>query len=168
MNNDLFKILKELKEIKPSADYSKKSKKLLLLEIKAGKRYGFKFGDILTSFYSRKFILSTVSAIVLLLIISGGIYYIKNQANESDLIVKASEVNASIQVKLNEIQYLIKNPNNNFDAGKIIVIQSLLQRAADDLRAAVSSNSQDLNQSLEKIKAVQEILNQIDASPINK
>jgi len=168
MNNDLFKILKELKEIRPNTDYSKRSRKMLLLEIEPEKGYRFKFGDILTNIYSHKFILSTVSAIVLLLIISGGVFYIKNQTNESDLVAKASEANASIQVKLNQIQYLIKNPDNNFDAAKIVAIQALLQRAADDLRAAVSSNSQDLNQSLEKIKAVQEMLDQIGTSSINK
>ncbi len=172
MNQDLFKILKELKQIQPDLDYSKKSKNLLLLEIEANKRQiiteeilpQLKLADFFRHFYAKKFVLGMASAIVLLLIISGGVYYFKNQANENDLVAKASEANASIQVKLNEIQYLIENPNNHLDTSQIVAIQALLRRAADELKAAVSSNSQDLNKSLDKIKTVQEMLNQLNIS----
>jgi len=161
MKKDLFKILKGLKEIQPDADYSHKSKVLLMSQIGMNEKRGLSY------FSYRRFFIAVSSAVVLLLIISGGVLYIKNQSNQSDLVAKASEANASIQVKLNEIQYLIKNPSQ-LDAGQIVAISALLQRAADDLKAAVSSNAQDLNESLEKIKTVQEMLYQLDISTENK
>lgn len=160
MDNNLFKIFKELKEIQPDADYSHKSKTLLLSEIGANKRR-VSLADIFSSFYSNKLALGVASSVVLLLIISGGVYYIKNQLNQNDLVVKASETNASIQVKLNEIQYLLEN-HASIDANQISAIKAMLQNSADDLKAALSSKPEELDKSLQKLKAAEEMLYQID------
>lgn len=165
MRQDLLKNFKELKEIRPEADYFKRSRVLILAEIEASKKY------VRVGFFARKFVWGVAIAAVLLLVISGGTYsYIKNQSDQNDLVAKASEANASIQVKLNEIQYLIKNQNQNgigLNINQVLTIQVLLQKASEDLKAAVSSNSQDLNQSFEKIKQVQEMLYQMDLSAGN-
>jgi len=156
MKQNLFKILKDLKEIQPEADFSHKSKVLLMSQIGTANEK--------PNFFYNKLFLAVSSAVVLVLIFFGGVFYISRQSNQSDLVAKASEANASIQVKLNEIQYLIKNSEHQLDSGQIVAMSALLQRAADDLKAAVSSNAQDLGQSLEKIKMVQEMLYQLDIS----
>jgi len=166
MGNNLFKIFKELKEIRPDADYSHKSKILLLSEVERNKRR-VTLADIFSSFYSNKLALGIVSSVILLLIISGGIYYVQNQLNQNNLVVKASETNASIQVKLNEIQYLLQNPAL-IDANQISAIKAMLNNSADDLKAALSSKPEELDKSLQKLKAAEEMLYQIDELTKNK
>ena len=166
MDNNLFKILKELKEIQPDADYSHKSKTLLLSGIGANKKR-LSLADVFSSFYSNKLALGIASSVILLLIISGGIYYVKNQLNQNDLVVKASETNASIQVKLNEIQYLLQS-HASIDANQILAIQAMLQNSADDLKAALSSKPEELDKSVQKLKAAEEMLYQIDELTKNK
>jgi len=167
MDNNLFKILKELKEIQPDADYSHKSKILLLSEIGANKKR-LTLAEIFSSFYSNKLVLGITSSVILLLIISGGIYYVKNQLNQNDLMVQASETNGSIQVKLNEIQYLLQNRASSIEASQILAIQSMLQNSADDLKAALSSKPEELDKALEKLKAAEDMLYQIDELTKNK
>ena len=161
MNNNLFKILQELKKIQPDADYSHKSKTLLLSEIGADKKR-LTLADIFSSFYSNKLVLGAVSSVVLLLIISSGIYYVKSSLNQSDLVVKASETNASIQVKLNEIQYLLQNNASSIDANQILAIQAMLQNSADNLQAALSSKPEEFDKSLQKLKEAEEMLYKVD------
>lgn len=166
MDNNLFKIFKELKEIQPDADYSHRSKTLLLSEVETNKRR-VTLADIFSSFYSNKLALGIASSVILLLIISGGIYYVQNQLNQNNLVVKASETNASIQVKLNEIQYLLQNPAL-IDTSQISAIKAMLNNSADDLKAALSSKPEELDKSLQKLKAAEEMLYQIDELTKNK
>lgn len=177
MEKDLFKILKELKNIQPDSDYSRQSRFLILAQTRndaekdaelRGKTVGQKawLADILRVFYPAKLALA-VGIIILMLIVSGTVYYINNQLNQNDLVVKASEMNASIHVKLNEIKYLLEN-NPQSDTESILAIQVLLEKAANELKEVSALGNKDLNESLKKIKSSQEALEQIDALLKNK
>jgi hypothetical protein len=166
MSQDLFKILKELKNIQPDPDYSKQSRLLILQNVPARqagtymeKRGGL--ADILRFLYPAKLALA-VGIIILILVISGGVYYINNQSNQRNLVVRASEMNASIQVKLNEIKYVLEN-KPQLDVENILIIQELLEKAANELKEVSALGNKDLNESLRKIKSSQEALEQIDA-----
>jgi hypothetical protein len=168
MNQDLFKILKELKQIQSDPDYSRQSRLLILnskkevdVLIKSPVPKSGWFSDVLNNFYSVK--LAFVAGITLVLIlITGSVYYINNQLNQNNLVVKASEMNASIQVKLNEIRYLLENKSIN--PLNILAIQTLLEKATKELKevSVLDSEGKDLSESLEKIKSAQEIFYQID------
>lgn len=162
MDEKLLKILKDLKQIRPNADYSRQSRLLILASkqepVMPAKKYGW-LGDILA--YPNNLKLAAVVAGVLLLVAYGGFYYV-NQLNKNNLVVRASELNNSIQIKLDEIQYFINN--DGLTTEKISNIQTLLDETVKDLNEASSlTTSQNMEESLQKIKSVQEILNQIDA-----
>lgn len=173
MNQDLFKILKELKQIQPDPDYLRQSR-LLILNSKRPDglvrgpelRQGW-VTDILNSFYSARLAFAAGMAVILILA-AGSIYYINNQLNQNNLVVKASEMNASIQVKLNEIRYLLENKSIN--PLNILAIQTLLEKATKELKevSVLDSEGKDLSESLEKIKSAQEIFYQIDEILKNK
>ncbi len=154
MEQELFKILRELKQIQPNADYSKRSRALIL---------GAKTFRHWQWIYSPKFAMVTAMAVVLILMISGSFYYIKIQSNQEDLVVRASELNSSIQIKLNEIKYFIEN--DQISPGAISTIQTLLEEATNDLQEAskLSLKEEELEKSLQKLKLAQEILLQIDS-----
>jgi membrane protein insertase Oxa1/YidC/SpoIIIJ len=168
MNQDLFKTLKELKQIQPDSDYSRQSRLLILnsknevdvLIKNPVSRSGW-FSDILNNFYSVKLAFATGMALVLILI-AGSVYYINNQLNQNNLVVKASEMNASIQVKLNEIKYLLENKPASLS--NAITIQTLLEKATKELKevSTLDLEGRDMAESLEKIKSAQEIFYQID------
>ncbi|PJB83766.1 hypothetical protein CO087_01060 [Candidatus Wolfebacteria bacterium CG_4_9_14_0_8_um_filter_39_46] len=167
MDKDLFKVLKELKNIQPDLDYSKQSRLLLLAQTRNDAEKDAELrGNIFRVFYPAKLALA-VGIVILILVISGGVYYINNQLNQNDLVVKASEMNASIQVKLNEIRYLLKN-NPQPDTESILAIQVLLEKAANELKEVSALGDKDLNESLKKIDSTREILYQIDDILKNK
>ncbi|MBN2198161.1 hypothetical protein JW698_03185 [Candidatus Wolfebacteria bacterium] len=170
MEKDLLKNLKELKKIKPDSDYSKQSRFLILQSSpefsKIEKRRllsGQFFGN-----FSKNLVLSpirmtiSVAIIVLMFAVSIGAYYANNQFNQNNFVVKASEMNNSIQVKLNEIKYLLENKPYP-DVERALMIQNFLEEAANKLKEIPSlSENKNLDESLEKIELAQEILSQID------
>jgi len=171
MDDKFIKILKELKSIQPDPGYSKQSRLLIMqsARIKANQEVDlreqkFQFAEILRFLYPAKLML-LAGVIILILAVSGGIYYVNhNQTNQEDLIVKASEMNAAIQIKLNEIKYLLESENQSqIDQNKISTIQELLGKAANELKDVSASEGKNLDESLRKIKSSQEILEQVDA-----
>jgi len=104
---------------------------------------------------------------LVLILIAGSVYYINNQLNQNNLVVKASEMNASIQVKLNEIKYLLET-SPQIDFSQISTIQALLEKAANELKEVSALGDKDLNESLKKIDSTREILYQIDEILQNK
>lgn len=162
MEKDLFKILKELKQIQPDSDYSKQSRLLILnsnrtdVLVKSPELRRNWFADILV-FNSARLVLALG---IFVIFIIGTVYYINNRLNQNNLVVKASEINDSIQVKLNEIRYLLEN--KPITSKNISTIQVLLEKATNELKA-VSTLDGNLDKSLEKIKSAQEIFSQIDA-----
>jgi len=168
MDDKLIKILKELKNIQPDPDYSKRSRLLILQSARTKENQDADLGrqkvwpaEILRILYPAK-LAFVVGIAILILAISGGVYYINNQLNQKDLVVKASEMNASIQIKLNEIKYLLEN-QPQVDPAKISTIQGLLQKASNELKEVSALGDKDLDESLRKIKSSQEILEQVDA-----
>ncbi len=167
MDEKLFKILKEMKKIGPETGYSARSKNFILsstrgADVKPEVVLRPKLGDVLRglSFY-KPALAAGIAAF--LIIMTAGVYYVNNTLNQNDLVVRASEVNASIQVRLNEIKYLLES-KSDIDPASISSIQLMLERAADNLKevSASSSESGSLAKSLEKIKTAEEILCQID------
>ena len=168
MDKDLIKILNELKNVAPDAGYSAKSRNLLLAEINADKRTApkkFSLADILVAVYSRRPIyVIAATAFALILIVSSSAFYMINKMDRQDFVVKAGEVNNSIQVKLDEIKYLLGSKEIDYNKG--VVIQTMLLEATEELKQA--SEESDSNKSLEKIKSAQETLYKIDALLQNK
>lgn len=171
MNKDLFTILEEMRQIQPSANYSKQSRFLILALDKTAAagiapfQNRLRLMDILTNF---KYIRIALTILIFTVLISSGaieiIYHI-NQSDQNDLMVKAGELNGSIQVKLNEIKYFIESGNSQINAENIVDIQILLDKTTAELKDALTStqNNEDLKKSLEKIKAAQETLLQINS-----
>ncbi len=79
------------------------------------------------------------------------------------MVAKANEINASIQVKLGEIQYLL-NHKNNVVGADIDDIQILLIEATTNLEEAGKLVSEGkTEESFNKIKKAQDIFIEIDA-----
>ncbi len=142
---DLYKILKDLNQIKPDSDYSRRSRTLILYT-----------GNNLKILNFPVLKMAMVAVFVLFLIIFGGVYY-TNQLNQEKLIVKASEINTSIQIKLDEIKYILEN-KPQLNLSDISTIQTLLDEANKELKEAsvLSVKSEKLGEVLEKIKSAQE------------
>ena len=165
MNNNLLENLKNLRQIQPDSDYTARSRFLILAEPSstlaepAATENSPEFK--ITRIYRPAFAIGLISIFVLMVL--GGIYQII-KPNQNDLVVRANEINSSIQVKLNEIKYLIEN-NNHLNAENILNIQALLEKTTNELKeaSALSQENKDLEKSLEKIKSAQEILLRIDA-----
>ncbi len=160
MNKELLTILKELKNIGPDPDYSKKSRFLILSrqkpETNSVSPNPLRFMNLLR--------FSAVLGVLIALVISGSLYY-SGKSNKDELMVRAGELNGSIQVKLNEIKYLLENNNRHLNTKEIVAVQTMLDKTANELKEAgdLNKNNEDLKKSLEKIKAAQETLLQIDA-----
>ncbi len=158
MNKNLLENLKNLRQIRPNSDYTTRSRFLILAEPTTAENLPiFKITQI---FYRPAFAIGLISVFVLMAL--GGIYQII-KPNQNDLVVKANEINSSIQVKLDEIKYLIEH--NDLSAENILNIQALLEKTTNELKEAstLSQENKDLGKSLEKIKSAQEILLQINA-----
>lgn len=162
MSQELLKLLKELKQIQPNLDYSKRSKSLILAS-KAEVKSKFKFSDFLGELYPARLLTAVVIAGVLFLIIYGGFYY-ANKLNQENLFVKASEINSSIQIKLNEIKYRLEN-QPTLNPTTFLLVQSLLEKATNELKEAseLSLKEETLEEAFQKIKSAQDTFNQIES-----
>lgn len=108
MEDNLYKILKELREIKPDARYSEHSRFLILSsEKKAG---GGKISIFHIAAHLHFFGRAT-AAIGILAIFVSSVYLIVSYlpGGKNDLVAEANEINASIQIELNEIKYNLEN-----------------------------------------------------------
>jgi hypothetical protein len=160
MDKELLKILEKLRKIQPDPDYSRKSRLLIL----TSERQSIKSVKLLPSFRFVNLATLTSLVIVLILITFGGVYYL-SQSNQQDLIVRANEVNASIQIKLDEIKYLLESQSASLNLLDIQNTQTLLEKATNELKEASSLTleGKKLEEVLQKIKNAQEILSQIDS-----
>lgn len=156
MNKNLLENLKELRQIQPNSDYAERSRFLIL----ANPQTSAKQTHIYAA-YRSAFAIGLISVFILMAL--GGAYYI-NKPNQNDLVVRANELNGSIQVKLDEIKYFIES-GQRLDAKNIRDIQILLEKTTNELKDAsiLSQENQNLEKSLEKIMSAKEILLQISA-----
>lgn len=106
MNKDLFTILKELKNIKPDAQYSKHSRDLILLS-KNGKQTKFIYTDAFNWIKLHR--LSATIGSFGILAIFAFIIVSYLPGNKNGLVAKANEINSSIQIRLDEIQYQLNS-----------------------------------------------------------
>lgn len=162
MERDIFKTLKELRKIEPESDYAKRSRSLILsyrseLEIKPNNFFGF-----LRDFQSKRFaVLSEVMAIFVVASLAG-VYYFKEMSRNS-MVVQADELNNSIQLKINEINYLLKNqsPTSTSDINSL---KESLKNAETELNQAASNlKGNNLEDSLAKIKSTEKMFQAIEA-----
>jgi hypothetical protein len=172
MEKDIQKILKQLKQIQPDPNYSKRSRLFILnsnreediaeIMLRGSSLKQGWFSYAIKSFHSVKLAFA-VGSVIIVLALAGSTYYINKELNRKNLVVRASETNTSIQVKLNEIKYLLEN-KQKIDPALVVTIQALLEEAANDLKevSSLSSEGKNLSESLEKMKSVQEIFYQID------
>ena len=161
MTEKLLENLKELRNIRPDAGYSRHSRALILLSQKEKKENWIT--EAANVFYGAKFKMVTALAMIIVVTLLGGVYYV-TRINQNDLVVKASEINSSIQVNLYGIKYLLENqPAIN----PLIVpnVQKLLEEANNDLKEAaeMSKDPNKLKEALEKIKTAQELFQQINS-----
>ncbi len=157
MNKDLFKILKELQQIKPDPNYSRQSR---LLIVGLREKLDITAKSLFLNFFSARFKMAIGTALTLILMISGTIYYI-NQLNQQKLVAKANEINSSIQIKLDEFKYILEN-KPQVDSTTISNVQTLLEKANNELKEASTLNN--LEEALQKIKSAQEIFLQINSA----
>lgn len=157
---DPLKILKELRHIAPRSGYSAESRDLLLRELqsqvmvsKTPLKEGGIFIFLREMFFTRAAFAAELTAFAVLVALLG-VYL--NRASNEKLVVQANEVNASIQVKLNEIKYLLEKPApRTIEETEAIV--SLLNDATEALLEANEDLvSEELEKSLEKMKVAEE------------
>lgn len=161
MEEKLAKILKELKKIEPHPHYSLRSRSLILSHKKEpGKTGLFSF---LAHFQEMRFALGAeIATMVLVAILATGYYAYEFNKNRNDLVVQANEINSSIQLKLNEIQYIIKtqSPKGTLSSD----IAALLNSATDDLNKAKSDlNNNKMESAVQNIKSSESTFKDIEA-----
>lgn len=167
MKESLGKIFKELKNIRPDADYSKRSRSLILsyrkeLEKETNKLPGFL--SFARNFQSMRLTLVSEITGALVLAFIFGIFFI-NQSYNQNLVVQANEINNSIQVKLNEIQYLMQTQATSTNQRSDLNVS--LGKAADELKQAqTEAKGNNIGNSVEKIKSAEKVL--IDAESVLK
>ncbi|OGM91034.1 hypothetical protein A2999_02420 [Candidatus Wolfebacteria bacterium RIFCSPLOWO2_01_FULL_38_11] len=171
MNENLLKNLKELNKIQPDQKYAERSRNLILssrVDLASKKTEeqeyaGNKYRNILTGFWHvPKFITATATIAVIILIVFSIFSYLPG--NETQFIAEANEVNASIQIKLDEVEYYLNN-KTIITSSTIENLNSLLGEAAKELSDAkeLSNDPEKIGESLEKIKAAQETLLQTNS-----
>ncbi|MCX6702315.1 MAG: hypothetical protein NTW60_00360 [Candidatus Wolfebacteria bacterium] len=167
MKNSLGKILKEFKDIKPDADYSRRSRSLILSyrkELEADKINSFGFFSFVRNFQSMRLTLASEMTGTLILAAIFGIFFI-NQNNNQNLVVQANEINNSIQIKLNEIQYLMQTQVTSTSQKSDLNIS--LGKAAEELKQAQTEvKDNNIGNSVEKIKSAEKVL--IEAESVLK
>ena len=160
MDKELFKILKELKGVEPDYDYARRSRLLIVGEEKElGPKVGF--FEVLRSFSSNRMALAAKITALMIIFILAGVYYV-HQSNQN-LVVQANELNATIQLKLNEITSYL-NGQTAVNPLRISEVNLLLQKATADLNEANAGlKDGKLEESLIKIKSAQEEFSQIES-----
>lgn len=164
MNKDLYTILKELKNIRPDSGYSKQSLQLILSspQISADNNNGrLTIADVLNWLNFKHLTMSAGAIAAFIFVILWAVSYLPG--NKNSLIAEADEINASIQVKLDEVEYHLNN--QIIDSPTADNIQNLLKETIDELIKAqngLSSNPEKLKEIIEKIKKAEQDMSEIN------
>ena len=162
MEEELIKILKELKGNSPDPAYSRNSRTIILSAKKEPKKIGL--FEFLKRFQSAR--LTVASEILSVLFITAliGAYYIQRVNDRDKLVVQANDLNSSIQLKLNEIKYLIQDPQA-LNHSKTTNLGDLLLKATEDLKTADADLKENkIAESLDKIKSAEGNLKEIESA----
>jgi len=160
MTDKFLQNLKELRKIQPDSGYSRRSKALIIYAKKErSENWLANFADL---FYGAKFKMAASISIIMIFVLVGGFYYF-DRAGESDLVVKANEINSSIQVNLYGIKYLLENQP---DINPLMVpnMQELLEQATKDLTEAseLSKDPDKMKEALKKIESAQKTFQKLN------
>lgn len=162
-NKDLINNLKELRAIEPNAEYSNHSRFLILslkkdfLQDKKLSPYGWFFGNFYLSRLAPSF------GIIVTIIAVGYVAFYHLPTQQKRLVAEANEINAEIQIKLNGIQYYLEN-NSKISPSDTAIVVDLLKKSAEELNEAknISSDKENIEETLAKIKDAQETLTKIN------
>ena len=160
LDKNLFSILKELKNIQPDAQYSKHSLDLIFL-LKENKQpkliYSGAFNWIKLHRISTTIGSFGILAIFALIIVS----YLPG--NKNGLVAEANEINSSIQIRLDEIQYQLNN--QPISTSTAINAQNSLNEATKNLLNAfeISSDPKKLEDVVNNIKEAKDIIAELNS-----
>lgn len=167
MDDNLIKILKGLKNIEPDASYKAKSRYLILSSKESPKKEGVfsVFSHILADFQSMRFSLAAEVSSALLLVLFLSSYYIYTaQTHTEKLVVQANDINSSIQVQLDEIQYIL-NTKSTADTVDKAQLHKSISKAEEKLNAAkVNLQNNNLESAVDNIKSAQNIFEDVGAT----
>ncbi len=168
MNKDLLTILKELKNIQPNAEYAKRSKMLVLTSSQNNNSIEktlypkpYTLNPILNWFNLKHSIMVSGAVATLIFIILWTASYLPG--NKNGLVAEANEINASIQIKLNEVGYHLNN--QVIDSSTAADIQNLLKETVGELTKAqeeLNSDQNKLKEVVEKIKEAEKNIAEIN------
>lgn len=159
MDEQLAKILRELRKIESDPGYKARSRSLILSERRKREKAGF--FELLTHFQTNKFtIASEIMAVVLVAVFLGG-YYLYESTKSKNEVAQADEINSSIQLKLNQIQYIIRTqaPTGSLNSD---IISSLNQAVSDLNQAKADLNNDKLDSAIQNIKSAETIFRSIE------
>lgn len=158
---NIFEILKELKNIKPDQEYAKQSRYLILSQTPQTKKITFAEIFDWVSIHRLATAASLIGVFILLVVLS--VSYLPG--NKNSLVAEADEINAEIQIKLNDIGYQLQNPTE-ININEIPNIQKNLEEITELMREAqILSEDKDkkIEEYLEKIKTAQTLLTEIES-----
>ena len=159
---NIFEILKELKNIKPDQEYAKQSRYLILSQTPQTDKK-ITVAEIFDWIFIHRLATaaSLISVFILLVILS--ISYLPG--NKNSLVAEADEINASIQIKLNDIGYQLQNPAE-INIEEIPSVQKKLEEITKLMEEAQTLNEnkdKKIEEYLEKIKAAQTLFTEIES-----
>lgn len=157
---NIFEILKELKNIKPDQEYAERSRYLILSQTPQTKKITVAEIFDWISIHRLATAASLISVFILLVILS--VSYLPG--NKNSLVAEADEINAEIQIKLNDIGYQLQNPTE-ININEIPNIQKNLEEITELMKEAkILSEDKDkkIEEYLEKIKTAQTLLTEIE------
>lgn len=167
-NKNLINNLKELRNIEPDKAYSSHSRfsilslnKNILKDFSGEEKklsfYGWFFGNFYLSRLAPSF------GIIITIIAIGYVAFSYLPTQQKRLVAEANEINAEVQIKLNDIQYYLDN-NSTISQSDTIKIIDLLQKSAEELSEAknISSDKENIESAITKIKNAQETLQEIN------
>jgi len=159
---NIFEVLKELKNIKPDQEYAKQSRYLILSQTPQTDKK-ITVAEIFDWIFIHRLATaaSLISVFILLVVLS--ISYLPG--NKNSLVAEADEINASIQIKLNDIGYQLQNPAE-INIEEIPSVQKKLEEITKLMEEAQTLNEnkdKKIEEYLEKIKAAQTLFTEIES-----
>ncbi|MEK7062228.1 MAG: hypothetical protein AAB940_00595 [Patescibacteria group bacterium] len=163
MNNELFIILKELKNIQPNSEYSQQSRNFILAspQINASNNK-LTVADVLSWFNFKHSAILAGAVAIFIFIILWTVSYLPG--NKNSLVAEANGINASIQIKLDEIGYHLDSQKIDFSMATNI--QNLLKITTDELIQAqeeLKNNPEKLKESVGRIKKAEQDISKINS-----
>lgn len=154
----LNKHFKNLKDISPCPNFSAQSKAAILAEVKIARKENV---SMPISFAKRQIFAAVSCGLGVIALLFVGVTSLKTTFDKSSAIAKANEINNSIQVKLNEIRYIVDSGKIDLNSLNKAVIT--LQEVKQDLESASDMLKKDeVDNLVQKIESAQESVKKIE------